>query len=116
MPVEQRRESEQGSLAPLPDLMIAPLVRAALEEDLGRAGDITSSACIPEDARLRAAFVARKPGVVARLACARVARPGRSAGRASPPPAGAGPASIPTPPSRPAPPTATRWRPGRCWR
>ena len=60
-------------LAPLPDLMIAPLVRAALEEDLGRAGDITSSACIPEHERLKAAFVARKPGVVSGLACARLA-------------------------------------------
>ena len=60
-------------LAPLPDLLIAPLVRAALEEDLGRAGDITSSACIPAGARLEAAFVARKPGVIAGLACARLA-------------------------------------------
>jgi nicotinate-nucleotide pyrophosphorylase (carboxylating) len=53
--------------------MIEPLVRAALEEDLGRAGDITSNACIPADDRLNAAFVARKPGVVAGLACARLA-------------------------------------------
>jgi len=59
--------------APLPDLMIEPLVLAALEEDLGRAGDITSHACIPEGARLKAAFVARRPGVVAGLACARLA-------------------------------------------
>jgi nicotinate-nucleotide pyrophosphorylase (carboxylating) len=67
------RAMARGGLAPLPDLMIAPLVRAALEEDLGRAGDITSSACISADARLKAAFVARKPGVVAGLACARLA-------------------------------------------
>jgi nicotinate-nucleotide pyrophosphorylase (carboxylating) len=59
--------------APLPDLLIAPLVRAALEEDLGRAGDITSSACIPVEARIEAAFTARKPGVIAGLACARLA-------------------------------------------
>jgi len=59
-------------LARLPDLMIAPIVRAALEEDLGRAGDITSTACIPAEARLQAAFVARKPGVVAGLDCARL--------------------------------------------
>jgi nicotinate-nucleotide pyrophosphorylase (carboxylating) len=59
--------------APLPDLMIAPLVRAALEEDLGRAGDITSNACIAPETRLEATFVARKPGVVAGLACARLA-------------------------------------------
>jgi nicotinate-nucleotide pyrophosphorylase (carboxylating) len=58
---------------PLPDLLIAPLVRAALAEDLGRAGDVTSQACVPADARLRAVFVARKPGVIAGLACARLA-------------------------------------------
>jgi nicotinate-nucleotide pyrophosphorylase (carboxylating) len=58
---------------PLPDLLIAPLVRAALAEDLGRAGDVTSQACVPADARLRAVFVARKSGVVAGLACARLA-------------------------------------------
>ena len=58
---------------PLPDLLIAPVVRAALAEDLGRAGDVTSQACVPADARLRAVFVARKPGVIAGMACARLA-------------------------------------------
>ncbi len=58
---------------PLPDLLIAPLVRAALAEDLGRAGDLTSLACVPADARLRAVFATRQPGVVAGLACARLA-------------------------------------------
>ncbi len=62
-----------GAPADLPDLVIAPIVRAALLEDLGRAGDITSRACIPADARLRAAFSVRAPGVVAGLACARLA-------------------------------------------
>ena len=58
---------------PLPDSLIAPLVRAALAEDLGRAGDVTSQACVPADARLRAVFASRKPGVVSGLACARLA-------------------------------------------
>lgn len=58
---------------PLPDLLIAPVVRAALAEDLGRAGDVTSLACVPAGARLSAAFAVRKPGVVAGLACARLA-------------------------------------------
>jgi nicotinate-nucleotide pyrophosphorylase (carboxylating) len=58
---------------PLPDLLIAPIVRAALAEDLGRAGDVTSQACVPADARLRAVFVARKAGVIAGMACARLA-------------------------------------------
>ncbi|HEY1561211.1 MAG TPA: carboxylating nicotinate-nucleotide diphosphorylase [Caulobacteraceae bacterium] len=57
----------------LPDLIVEPIVLAALAEDHGRAGDITSAACIPEDARLAAAFVARAEGVVAGLACARLA-------------------------------------------
>ena len=41
-------------IAPLPDLLIEPIVRAALAEDLGRAGDITAQACIAPDARLTA--------------------------------------------------------------
>jgi len=57
----------------IPDLLIEGVILAALEEDLGRAGDITSQACIEADARLTAAFVARKSGVVAGLACARLA-------------------------------------------
>jgi nicotinate-nucleotide pyrophosphorylase (carboxylating) len=58
---------------PLPDLLTARVVRAALTEDLGRAGDITSQACVAADARLRAVFVARNAGVIAGLACARLA-------------------------------------------
>ena len=57
----------------LPDLLIEPVVRMALAEDLGRAGDITAAACVPAEARLAAVFAARKPGVVAGLACARLA-------------------------------------------
>jgi nicotinate-nucleotide pyrophosphorylase (carboxylating) len=57
----------------LPDLAIAEVVRAALAEDLGRAGDVTSQACVPADARLRAVFAARTAGVAAGLACARLA-------------------------------------------
>lgn len=55
----------QEALAPLPRLLVEPLVRAALLEDLGRAGDITTDAIIPVDARLHGAIVAREPGVVA---------------------------------------------------
>ena len=54
------------NLEPLPDLLIAPIVRAALAEDLGRAGDITAQACVPADARLPADFAPRRGGVVAR--------------------------------------------------
>ena len=57
----------------LPDLMIEPVVRAALAEDLGRGGDVTARACIPEGARMRAVFVARRPGVLAGIDCVRLA-------------------------------------------
>jgi len=60
-------------IEPLPDLLIAPVVRAALAEDLGRAGDITSQATIARDARLTAVFATRKAGVISGLACARLA-------------------------------------------
>jgi nicotinate-nucleotide pyrophosphorylase (carboxylating) len=62
-----------SGLAPLPDLLIEPLVRAALAEDLGRAGDVTGMACIAPDARLAAAFTVRREGRVAGLACVRLA-------------------------------------------
>jgi nicotinate-nucleotide pyrophosphorylase (carboxylating) len=57
----------------LPDLLIEPVVRLALAEDLGRAGDVTAKACIPEDARMRAVFATRKPGVLAGIDCVRLA-------------------------------------------
>jgi len=58
-------------IEPLPDLLIEPIVRAALAEDLGRAGDITSAACIDAGARLLARFAGRKFGIVSGLACVR---------------------------------------------
>ena len=54
-------------IPPLPQIMIEPLVRATLLEDLGRAGDITTDAVVPAEARAETALVARKPGVVAGL-------------------------------------------------
>ena len=57
----------------IPDLLVEPVIRLALTEDLGRAGDLTSLACVPPDARLRVSWTARQPGVLAGLACARLA-------------------------------------------
>ncbi|WP_349959509.1 carboxylating nicotinate-nucleotide diphosphorylase [Rhizobium sp. ZPR3] len=54
-------------LAPLPRLIVEPLVRNALVEDLGLAGDVTSTAVIPATHRSRVAMVNRQPGVVAGL-------------------------------------------------
>ncbi len=56
-----------------PEIMLESIVRAALLEDLGRAGDITSEAIIPADARWKSALVARKDGVVAGLGVAETA-------------------------------------------
>lgn len=56
----------------LSDTLILPIVRMALAEDLGRAGDVTAQACIPEGARMRARFAARKPGVLAGIDCVRL--------------------------------------------
>src|ERR1700712_5018400 len=54
-------------MSPLPMVMIEPAVRAALLEDLGRAGDLTTDAIVPADAHTRCALVARQSGVVAGL-------------------------------------------------
>src|SRR5690554_2035660 len=51
-------------------LTVEDAVRRALDEDLGRAGDITSAATIPDGKKARAILAARKPGVLAGLACA----------------------------------------------
>jgi nicotinate-nucleotide pyrophosphorylase (carboxylating) len=57
-----------SSLLPaLPRIVIEPLVRAALLEDLGQAGDITTNAIVPPAACTEAAFVAREPGIIAGL-------------------------------------------------
>jgi nicotinate-nucleotide pyrophosphorylase (carboxylating) len=58
--------------APLPRVLLEPIVRRALEEDLGRAGDVTAALLGPSE-RLRAHFVARASGVVAGLECAALA-------------------------------------------
>ncbi|RWA58101.1 carboxylating nicotinate-nucleotide diphosphorylase [Mesorhizobium sp.] len=55
------------SLAPLPQIVLEPIVRSALLEDFGRAGDITSDAIIPADCKATLALNARQAGVVAGL-------------------------------------------------
>ncbi|MBN9545075.1 MAG: carboxylating nicotinate-nucleotide diphosphorylase [Alphaproteobacteria bacterium] len=58
---------------PPADLSIEPQIRAALQEDLGRAGDITSELIIPADQTTKARLVARKPGAISGLIAARIA-------------------------------------------
>lgn len=62
-----------GPVAPLPAIMLEPLVRAALLEDLGRAGDITTAAIVPADAVAEVRLRARQEGVLAGLDLARLA-------------------------------------------
>jgi nicotinate-nucleotide pyrophosphorylase (carboxylating) len=59
--------SDGPRLASLPPLLYEPIVRRALEEDLGRAGDLTSDAILPPEQRAEAILVARKAGRIAGL-------------------------------------------------
>ena len=54
-------------LVPLPTILVEPLVRQALLEDLGRAGDITTDAIAPADRVVRCVMAARQEGVAAGL-------------------------------------------------
>ena len=54
-------------------LLVEPVVRAALLEDLGRAGDITTEAVVPADAMVEAVIAARQPGALAGLDAALLA-------------------------------------------
>ncbi|MGV2106837.1 carboxylating nicotinate-nucleotide diphosphorylase [Agrobacterium vitis] len=51
----------------LPRVIVEPLVRNALSEDLGLAGDITSMAVIPADHRSTVQIASRRDGVIAGL-------------------------------------------------
>jgi nicotinate-nucleotide pyrophosphorylase (carboxylating) len=52
---------------PLPDVILEPIVRLALLEDLAPAGDITSDSAVSSAAALHAVLRARQAGVVAGL-------------------------------------------------
>ena len=53
------------SINPLPPLLYDDLIRSALREDLGRAGDLTTDAVVPAEAEAEAAIVVRREGRVA---------------------------------------------------
>lgn len=59
--------------APLPDLIIEPMVRSALMEDLGSYGDITTRTVIPADTHIIATLNAREAGIVSGLQVAALA-------------------------------------------
>ena len=58
---------------PLPDLLLEPLVRVALIEDLGPNGDVTTRAVIPPATRYSAAINARDAGVISGVQLAQIA-------------------------------------------
>lgn len=61
------------SIQPLPDLMLEPLVRSGLMEDLGRGGDLTTDVTLGAgDVQAHAVLSARQAGVVAGLDMARL--------------------------------------------
>lgn len=65
--------SPRETLPPLPDVVLEPIVKLALAEDLGAAGDVTTDALIDPETQGRWAVVARRGGVVAGLDAALLA-------------------------------------------
>lgn len=57
----------------MPPLLLEPLVRAALLEDIGHGGDLTTDAIVSAQRRGVGRIVARKPGVIAGVEAARMA-------------------------------------------
>ena len=60
-------------LPALPRLLVEPIVRAALLEDLGRAGDVTTDAIVPATERWQAVIAARQIGVISGTDAAAIA-------------------------------------------
>jgi nicotinate-nucleotide pyrophosphorylase (carboxylating) len=60
-------------LTPPPTLLVEPIVRQALIEDLGRAGDITTDAIAPLDCIAKTAMAARQEGIIVGLNLAAIA-------------------------------------------
>lgn len=56
----------------LDDVLLRPLVEAALTEDLGRRGDVTSQATIPADIQAKLEIKARQAGVICGMDLARL--------------------------------------------
>ena len=67
------KETAALPIPSLPDVMLEPLVRMALLEDLGRAGDLTTDTIVPADAQSELRLMARQEGVLAGLDLARLA-------------------------------------------
>ncbi len=68
-----RAAGKESALSALPNLLVEAAVKAALEEDLGLAGDITTRATVPATTLAKAAISAREPGRIAGLQFAQAA-------------------------------------------
>lgn len=74
MPQNRTAASSRGTmLPPLPDIVLEPIVKLALAEDLGAAGDVTTDALIDPSTEGKWALRARQAGVVAGLDAAMLA-------------------------------------------
>ena len=67
------KKTKQYYPATLPILLVEEAVKAALLEDLGLAGDVTSDATIPKSARAVAVMNSREEGVISGLSLAKTA-------------------------------------------
>jgi nicotinate-nucleotide pyrophosphorylase (carboxylating) len=61
------------TVSPLPSIMLEPIVRAGLLEDLGQAGDLTTDAIVPADLLATTVLAARQRGIIAGLDLATLA-------------------------------------------
>lgn len=74
MPQNRSAASSPGTmLPPLPDIVLEPIVKLALAEDLGAAGDVTTDALIDPETQGKWALRAREAGTVAGLDAAMLA-------------------------------------------
>ncbi len=71
--MKARASRSSEAPAPLAPVLVDAAVRAALAEDLGLTGDITTNATVAKDATAHAVIAARKPGVIAGLQLAQAA-------------------------------------------
>lgn len=65
--------SDPSSLRPPNPLLFEPIVRRALEEDMGRAGDLTTDTVVPPGQVAEAELVVRSAGTLAGSRCAELA-------------------------------------------
>lgn len=75
MPTRRREASSPAPmhLPPLPDVVLEPIVKLALAEDLGVAGDVTTDALINPDTQGSWKLAAREAGIIAGLDAATLA-------------------------------------------